>query len=121
MEKTWAVKREPIGNQLALKSGWSRQAGRSYRLWLCIVVVGCVLGNVTVSSVRTGPSAGGVLTVIRAAQQELVLAKQLLREPVLSEAEALLIRAWSMLKDRRYEESIVAAREAYQKVIDSSR
>jgi hypothetical protein len=80
-----------------------------------------VLGNVTVSSVRTGPSAGGVLTAIRAAQQELVLAKRLLREPVLSEVEALLIRAWSMLKDRRYEESIVAAREAYQKVIESSR
>jgi hypothetical protein len=80
-----------------------------------------VLGIVTLSSIRAGPSAGGVLTAIRAAQQELWLAKPILRQPVISQAESLLSHAWSRLKDRRYEESIVAAREAYQKVMDSSR
>jgi hypothetical protein len=88
---------------------------------MCLAAVGCVLGTATMSSVLTGPSAGATLVAIRVAQQELLLAKRIIRDPLLNEAESLLIRAWSTLKDRRYEESIVAAREAYQKVMDSSR
>jgi hypothetical protein len=84
---------------------------------MCFAVVGCVLGFATVSSVRTGPSAGGALVAIRVAQQELLLAKPALRYP-LNEAESLLIQARSTLKERRYEESILAARKAYQKLVD---
>ncbi|MGB7951194.1 MAG: hypothetical protein WCH75_26230 [Candidatus Binatia bacterium] len=90
-------------------------------MWLCFAVIGCVLGNVIIFSVRTGPSASGGIAAIRTAQQALRREKPMLRESVLSEAESLLIRAWMTLKDRRYEESIMAARGAYQKVMDSSR
>ena len=84
---------------------------------MCFAAVGCVLGIVTLSSVRTGPSAGAALVAIRVAQQELLLAKPALRYP-LNEAESLLIQARSTLKERRYEESILAARKAYQKLVD---
>lgn len=88
---------------------------------MCLAAVGCVLGIVTMSSVLTGPSAGATLVAIRVTQQELSLAKRIIRDPLLNEAESLLVLARSQLKDRRYEESIVATREAYQKVMDSSR
>ena len=55
---------------------------------------------------------------IRVAQQELSLAKPVFRDPLLNEAESLLIQARSTLKERRYEESILAAREAYQRLVD---
>ena len=122
MANSWAVKREPIRNQpcRSLKSVWSRHARAPYRLWICFAVVGCVLGNVIFSAVRTGPSAGGGIAAIRTAQQALRREKPTLRESVLSEAESLLIRAWMTLKDRRYEESIMAARGAYRKAMDSN-
>jgi hypothetical protein len=85
---------------------------------MCFAVVGCVLGIATLSSVRTGPSAGEALVAIRVAQQQLLLAKPALRYPLLNEAESLLIQARSTLKERRYEESIMAAREAYQRLVD---
>lgn len=123
MARAWAVKRKPIGNPPypALRSGWTREARAGHRLWMCLAAVGCVLGTVTMSSVLTGPSASATLVAIRVAKQELLLAKRIIRDPLLNEAESLLIRAWSTLKDRRYEESIIAAREAYQKIMDSSR
>jgi hypothetical protein len=58
---------------------------------------------------------------IRVAQQELLLAKRTIRDPVLDEAASLLVQARSRLSDRRYEETIVAARKAYAKVVDLSR
>jgi hypothetical protein len=85
---------------------------------MCFAAVGCVLGIATLSSVHTGPSAGEALVAIRVAQQELLLAKPALRDPLLSQAESLLIQARSTLKERRYEESIWAAREAYQRLVD---
>jgi hypothetical protein len=123
MTGTWAVKRKPVGNPPypALRSGWTREARAGHGLWMCLAAVGCVLGTVTMSSVLTGPSAGATLVAIRVTQQELSLAKRIIRDPLLNEAESLLIRAWSTLKERRYGESIVAAREAYQKIMDSSR
>jgi len=123
MTGTWAVKRKPVGNPPypALRSGWTREAKAAHRLSTCLAAVGCVLGIVTMSSVLTGPSVGGALVAIRVTQQELSLAKRIIRDPLLNEAESLLVLARSQLKDRRYEESIVAAREAYQKVMDSSR
>ena len=57
---------------------------------------------------------------IPVAQQELSLAKPVLRDPLLNEAESLLIQARSTLKERRYEESILAAREAYQRLVDKN-
>jgi hypothetical protein len=121
MARTWAVKRKPIGIYPALTGGWTREARAGHRLWMCLAAVGCVLGTVTMSSVLTGPSASATLVAIRVAKQELLLAKRIIRDPLLNEAESLLIRARSTLKDRRYEESIIAAREAYQKIMDSSR
>jgi hypothetical protein len=58
---------------------------------------------------------------IRVAQQELLRAKRVLPDPLLSDAESLLELARSTLKERRYEQTIVAARKAYAKVMDSSR
>jgi hypothetical protein len=88
---------------------------------MCLVAVVGVLGTVTVSSVLKGPSAGDALVAIRVAQQELLLAKRVIRDPLLDEAESFLVLARSRLKDRRYEETIVAARQAYEKVADLGR
>jgi hypothetical protein len=88
---------------------------------MCLAAVACVLGSVTLSSVLTGPSGGAALVAIRVAQQELLLARRIIRDPLLNEAESLLALARSTLKDRRYEETIVAARKAYAKVVDLSR
>ena len=120
MAGTWALKRKPVGNHpySTLRSGWSREARAPHRLWMCFAAVVCVLGAVTLSSVRTGPSAGQALVAIRVAQQELLLEKPVLRDPLLRETESLLSLARSTLKERRYEESIVAARNAYQKLVD---
>jgi hypothetical protein len=119
----WALKGKPAGNPPypALRSGWTREARAAHRLWMCLVAVGCVLGTVTLSSVLRGPSANEALVTIRVAQQELLLAKRIIRDPLLDEAESLLVLARSRLKDRRYEETIVAARKAYEKVADLSR
>jgi hypothetical protein len=120
---TWALKRKPVGTPPypALGSGWTREARAAHGLWVCLVAVGCVLGIVTVSTVLTGPSAGKALVAIRVAQQELLLTKRIIRDPLLNEAESLLILARSRLKDRRYEETIIAARQAYETVMDLNR
>jgi len=74
------------------------------------------------SSVLTGPSASGALVAIRVTQQELSLAQRIIRDPLLlNQAESLLVLARSQLKGRRYEETIVAARKAYEKVMDLRR
>jgi hypothetical protein len=123
MAGTWALKRKPVGNHpyFALRSGWSREAGATHELWMCCAAVVCVLGAVTLFSVHTGSSAAKALVAIRVAQQELLQARRNVRDPLLSEAESLLVLARSQLKDRRYEETIVAARKAYEKVRDLSR
>ena len=106
---TWALKRKPAANPPypALRSGWTQEASAAHRLWMCVVAVGCVLGTVIVSSVLKGPSAGGALVAIRVVQQELLLAKRVIRDPLLDEAESFLVLARSSLKDRRYEETII--------------
>jgi hypothetical protein len=120
MARTWVLKRKPIGNHsyFTLRSGWSTEARTPHKLWIYWVVVGCILWVVTLFSVHTGPSAGKALVAIRVAQQELWRAKMILRDPLLSEAESLLGLARSTLKERRYEESILAARKAYQKMVE---
>ena len=120
MARTWVLKRKPIGNHsyFTLRNGWSTEARTPHKLWIYWVVVGCILWVVTLFSVHTGPSAGKALVAIRVAQQELWQAKMMLRDPLLSEAESLLGLARSTLKERRYEESILAARKAYQKMVE---
>ena len=120
MARTWVLKRKPIGNHsyFTLRSGWRREAGVPHELWICCLAVVCVLGAVTLFSVYTGPSAGKALVAIRVAQQELWQAKMILRDPLLSEAESFLGLARSTLKERRYEESILAARKAYQRMVE---
>jgi hypothetical protein len=70
------------------------------------------------SSVLTGPSRQPLLLGICPSK---AFAGGGFRDPLLNEAESLLVLARSTLKDRRYEEAIIAAREAYQKIMDSSR
>ena len=123
MASTWAVKRKPVTNPPypILRNEWIREVRPAPRLWICLAVTGCVLGSVATSAVLTGPSASEALVAIRVAQQELLLAKRMIRDPVLDEAASLLVQARSTLKDRRYEETIVAARKAYAKLVDLSR
>jgi hypothetical protein len=73
---------------------------------------------VTLFSVRRGASASEALVAIRVAQQELLLAKTLLRKPVVNEVESLLVLARSALKERRYEASVAAAHKAYQRMVE---
>jgi hypothetical protein len=123
MTGTWAIKRKAIGNSTypALRSGRNQKAKAEPSLWMCLAAASLVLGIVTLSSVLTGPSAGEALVAIRVTQQELLLAQRLIRDPVLHEAESLLALARSSLKDRRYEETLVAARNAYERVANVSR
>ena len=104
MARTWALKRKPFGNHsyFTLRSGWSREAGAPRELWISGVAVVCVLGAVTLFSVHTGPSAAKALVAVRVAQQELLSAKAMLREPLLKEAES---RALNSRKTRRCDKS----------------
>lgn len=113
MARTGALRRKPVGNHsyFTRRSGWSTEARTPHKLWTYWIAVGCILWVVTLFSVHTGPSAGKALVAIRVAQQELLRAN----------AESLLELARSTLKERRYEQTIVAARKAYAKVMDSSR
>lgn len=123
MARTGALRRKPVGNHsyFTRRSGWSTEARTPHKLWTYWIAVGCILWVVTLFSVHTGPSAGKALVAIRVAQQELLRAKRVLPDPLLSDAESLLELARSTLKERRYEQTIVAARKAYAKVMDSSR
>ena len=120
MARTWALKRKPVGNHsyFPLRSGWSTEARTPHKLWTYWIAVGCIVWVVTLFSAHTGPSAGKALVAIRVAQQELLQAKATLPDPLLSEAESLLMLARSTLKERRYEESILAARMAYQRMVE---
>ncbi|HXV78570.1 MAG TPA: hypothetical protein VEG60_01695 [Candidatus Binatia bacterium] len=123
MASTWAVKRKPVVKPFypVLRNRWIRAVRPAPRLWMCLAAVGCVLGTVTISSVLTGPSASEALVAIRVAQQELLLAQRIIRDPLLDEAESLLVQARLTLRDRHYEESIVVAHRAYAKAMDLRR
>lgn len=88
----------------------------SFKLWICLAAVGCVLGTVSTRSIQAGPSASNAIIAIRVAHLELVWARIALRDPAVHEAELHLNEAWSTLRDRRYEQSIFAAYEALQSV-----
>jgi hypothetical protein len=87
-----------------------------FKLWLCVAVIGSVLGIVSILSIQTAPSANTAIVAIRVAHLELFWAKIAFRDPAVREAELHLSQAWSTLGDRRYEQSVFAAREALQTV-----
>jgi hypothetical protein len=89
-----------------------------FKLWICLVATGCVLGTASTLSIQAGPSASNAIIAIRVAHQELFWAKIAFRDPAVDEAEFHLTEAWSRLRDRRYEQSIFAASEALQRVRD---
>lgn len=89
-----------------------------FKLWICLAGVGCVLGTVSTLSIQAGTSASNSIIAIRVAHLELFWAKIAFRDPAVHEAEFHLDEAWSRLRERRYEESILAAYEALQRVRD---
>ena len=88
------------------------------KLWICLATVGFVLGSVGTLSIQTGPSASNAIIAIRVAHMELFWARNAFRDPAIHEGEIHLNRAWSNLKDRQYEQSVLAAREALEWVKD---
>jgi hypothetical protein len=89
-----------------------------FKLWVCLAAIGCVLGTVTTISTREVPSASNAVIAIRVAHLEMSWAKIAFRDPAVHEAEFHLDRAWSNLRDRQYEQSVLAAYEALQRVRD---
>jgi hypothetical protein len=89
-----------------------------FKLWICLAAVGCVLGTVSILSIQAGPSASHPIIAIRVAHLELFWAKNAFRDPAVHEAEFHLDEAWSMLTERRYEQSVFAAYQALHRVRD---
>jgi hypothetical protein len=83
-----------------------------------LATVGCVLCTVSALAIQAAPSASNAIIAIRVAHLELFWARNAFRDPALHEAEIHLARAWSNLKDRRYEQSVLAARGAIERVRD---
>jgi hypothetical protein len=91
-----------------------------FKLWICLGSIACVLGLVTTLAIQGVPSASHAIVAIRVAHLELFWARIAFRDPAVHEAEVHLTRAWSNLKDRRYEQSILAARGTLERVRDIS-
>ena len=89
-----------------------------FKLWICLVTVGCVLGTVTILSIHRGPSARNAIIAIRVAHLELSWARILFQDAAVHQAEFHLNEAWSNLANRRYEQSLLATCEALQRVSD---
>jgi len=109
---------DPVGLRdglgMSLNRGPSR---RQNKVWIWVAVVVAVLAIVKVTSIRTGPSADDAIVAIRVAQRDLAEAKRIHRgakSPTLNDAEAQLSLASSALKEKRYEEAILAARKAIE-------
>ena len=102
------------GLGMSLNRGPSR---RQNKVWIWLAVIVAVLAIVKVTSIRTGPSADEAIVAIRVAQRDLAQAKYIHRgakSPTLNDAEAQLSLASSALKEKRYEEAILAARKAIE-------
>jgi len=82
---------------------------------MCVGLVATVLAVVKLTSITTGPSANEAIVAIRVAQHDLSEAKKAYRESapsVLKNAATTLNLASKALQEKRYEEAILAAREA---------
>ncbi len=89
------------------KAGFAKVA-----MWLAIVAV--VLVTVKWFSISSGPSADEAIVAIRVAQRNLLEAttsQRGVKIPRLNDAEVALNLALSLLEEKRYEETIVAARQ----------
>lgn len=87
------------------------------KIWMCVALIATVLAVVKFTSITTGPSANEAMVAIRVAQRDLAEAKRIhpgAKSPTLNEAEAQLIVASSALKEKRYEEAILAARRVIE-------
>lgn len=87
------------------------------KIWMCVALIATVLAVVKFTSITTGPSANEAIVAIRVAQRDLAEAKRIhpgAKSPTLNEAEGQLILASSALKEKRYEEAILAARKAIE-------
>ena len=99
----------------ALTHGNRSQPQIKFTLGLAVIIV--ALLAVKITSNRTGPSADDAIVAIRMAQHDIVQARTgPLKEnyPELKDADAQLTLAWSELKEKRYEEAILAARRAIE-------
>jgi tellurite resistance protein TerC len=85
------------------------------RLWGLLGVVGLVLIVVKWSSIQTGPSWHNAVTAIRVAELESAETKWTDGQAAhvrVQHAEAALSQAWLSLEQDRYEDAILAAKEA---------
>jgi hypothetical protein len=89
-----------------------------FKLWICVAVIGSVLGIVSTLSIQAAPSASHAVIAIRVAHLELFWAKIAFRDLAVDEAEFYLNEAWSNLRDRQYQQSVVAAYKALKRVTD---
>jgi hypothetical protein len=89
-----------------------------FKLWICLAAIVCVFGTVSTLSIQDGPSASNAIVAIRVAHLELFWAKIAFRDRAVDEADFHLDEAWSTLRERRYEQSMLAAYEALQRVRD---
>ncbi len=87
-----------------------------FKLWICLAASGVVLGTVTALSIHRGPSASNAIIAIRVAQLELYWAKIVFRDPAVEQAQFHFNEAWSQLRDRQYERSVLAAYEVLRQV-----
>lgn len=85
------------------------------RVWIVSTTILSVYALIAVTSITTGPSADDAIVAIRVAQREVFEAKGLYQESapsVLKNPEATLKLASEALQEKRYEEAILAARQA---------
>src|SRR3990170_4776777 len=85
------------------------------RIWIVSTTILGVFALIALTSITTGPSADDAIVAFRVAQREVFEAKRVYQESapsVLKNPEATLKLALEALQEKRYEEAIVAARQA---------
>ena len=102
---------------MTLDRSWLWGMSPLVKVWAGLAIIVAVLATAKVTSIHTGPSADEAIAAIRVAQRDLAQAQRVYRgtEPLaLKDAQAQLALAWLALKDKRYEEAILVARNAIE-------
>jgi len=89
------------------------------RIWILSTTILGVFALIALTSITTGPSADDAIVAIRVAQREVFEAKSVYQESApsaLKNPEATLKLASEALQEKRYEEAILAARQAIRLV-----
>ena len=89
------------------------------RIWIVSTTILGVLALIAMTSITTGPSANDAIAAIRVAQREVFEAKRVYQESApsaLKNPKATLNLASEALQEKRYEEAILAARQAIRLV-----